>query len=287
MKRLITYLMFGVLLFSACMPPPLTLVPPETLAAQTMAAMPKTDTPIPSATFTLSPLPSETPTFTPDPVLSAAGAACVSAIAERARGLVTRVFDAETIEVAVGNTTLKVRYIGLDAPGVLPMEWQGPLAIQANERLVSGKMVILVRDVSDLDANGLAPRYVFADGIFVNYEMVRQGFARALSMPPDTACDNTFLIAQNEAQAAQLGVWVPTPLPTFTSTNTALPATLTRTATSTLQPVCDCSDPRLHRCAAYPTQADAQACYNYCLAIGYGPILEDQNRNGKVCEGLP
>lgn len=287
MKQLITILMFGVLLLSACMPPPLTLVPPETLAAQTMAAMPKTDTPIPSATFTLSPLPSETPTFTPDPILNAAGAACVSAIAERVRGLVTRVFDAETIEVAVGNSTLKVRYIGLDAPGVLPMEWQGPLAIQANERLVGGKTVILVRDVSDLDANGWAPRYVFVDGIFVNYEMVRQGFARALSMPPDTACDNAFLIAQNEAQAAQLGVWVPTPLPTFTTTNTPLPATATRTATSTQVPVCDCSDPRLHRCTGYATQADAQACYNYCLAIGYGPILEDQNRNGKVCEGLP
>lgn len=287
MKRLVILMILLALAAPACVPPPLTLVPAETLAAQTMAAMPKTNTPFPSATFTLAPPPADTLTFTPDPVLSAAGAACVSITAERQRGLVTRVFDAETIEVAVGNTALKVRYLGLDAPGVAPMEWQGTLAIQANERLVNGKTVILVRDVSDLDAEGLALRYVFVDNVFVNYELVRQGFARALSMPPDTTCDNTFVIAQNEAQAAQIGVWVPTPLPTFTSTTTALPATLTPTITNTLQPVCNCADPRNSRCSTYFTQAQAQACYNYCIAAGFGPILEDQNRNGKVCEGLP
>ena len=49
MKQLLFACIFILLCVTACMPPPLELTPPETLAAQTLAAIPKTNTPLPSS----------------------------------------------------------------------------------------------------------------------------------------------------------------------------------------------------------------------------------------------
>lgn len=285
MKRALLFLLLGF--FSACLPPPLEMVPIETVVAETIAAMPKTNTPPPSATTAPSRTPVVADTATPGLDLSAPGAACIPASTERQLGQVTRVLDGESFEVAIGNSALLVRYIGLDAPGISPLlEWQGPYAIAANERLIGGQKVTLVSDVTNFDANGFALRYVLANALFVNYELIRQGWARMASSPPDTACDAAFLSAQAQAEAARLGVWMPTPIPTATVTNTT-PARPTITVTSTLVAACDCRDPRLRNCNAYRSQAQAQACYDYCIAAGFGPILDDKNGNGLVCEGLP
>ena len=197
----------------------------------------------------------------------------------------TRVLDGDTIEVSVGYDVFIVKYIGVNAPAVSPeIEWQGAQAIGLNELLVSGKPVVLVMDVTDFDSQGQRLRYVLVDNVFANYEMVSKGFARAQPSSPDTACDATFQTAQTVAQASLSGVWAPTPVPTATITPLA---SITPTPGKTKAAVCDCKDDRNHSCKGYATRAQAQACYNYCIQIGVGAILEDQNRNGLVCEGLP
>lgn len=273
------------LLLAGCLPT-VELVPPATLAAQTMAAMPMTatagptNTPLPTATNTPDTRP-------PTPVidLSLPGAYCLPTNTARNTALVTRVLDGATIEVATNNQTWIVKYIGLDAPSiVVPIEWQAAQSLGLNESLVSGRNVVLIQDVSMVDAQGYYPRYVIAGNTFVNYEMVRQGMASAVSMPPDVTCQNSLLAAQVEAQAAIAGIWQPTPLPTFTPiptatiTNTPGPATATRVAPCVCRP---------YTCNAFPTQARAQACFDFCMRSGFGPVLADNNNNGRVCEGLP
>src|SRR5512137_297459 len=138
MKRVITFLICLALL-AACTPAPATVVPAGTLAALTLAALPKADTatPVPTATPTAIGLPA-TPVPGSSQEITATGSNCIPASTERARGLVTRALDAESIEVVIGNDTFRVRYIGLDAPGIIPtIEWQGPQAISANDRMVS------------------------------------------------------------------------------------------------------------------------------------------------------
>jgi len=282
MKRLITVLILVVLV--ACTPAPFTLVPAETLAAQTFAAMPRTDTP--------TPVPSDTPNPTPTPDESsptpgfnesAPGAHCIPIGTQRTRALVTRVLDAQTIEVATGNENFTVRYIGLDAPGIAPnMDWKGAQAVAANDNLVNGKYVTLVKDVSDIDSEGFYLRYVLLDDVFVNYSLIRQGMARVAVVQPDVTCESIFLAAQVEAQTARSGIWEPTPVPTVTRTSTA---TITPIPTSTSVPPCACRSGL--SCNNFYTQAQAQQCYNYCLKQGYGPVLDDKNKNGRVCEGLP
>lgn len=286
MKRLVILLIF--LALAACLPSPqITLVPPETLAAQTLAARPKTDTPVPSATATLTATPTE-PVGNPTPELDLTipGAYCLPTNTPRQKGLVSKVVDPQTIEVVVGYDTLRVRYIGVDAPLISPPppQWQAPQAYAFNESLVNGQVVTLVQDITDLDAEGNSLRYVLAGKSFINYEIIRQGLARHQSMPPDVACDNSLIAAQVEAQGGTRGVWMPTPAPTFTITPTptnTVPPTATRLAP------CDCTGPRL-TCNFFPNQNRAQACYEYCRSQGFGDIFGlDKNNNGLACEGMP
>ena len=288
MKHLPFFLVLLVL--TACLPAPqMTLVPPETLAAQTMAAMPKTKTPLPSATNVPSQTP-ETPQGNPTPVLdlSLPGAYCLPANTNRTQAFVTRVFDAQTIEVIRNYETLRVRYLGLNGPKIAPPppEWQAPQAVGYNANLVSGKTVTLIQDGTDTDSNGNLLRYVVAGNIFVNYEMIRQGYARYESMPPNIACDNSFIAAQVEAQGGIRGLWMATPVPTFTITPTP---TITRTpvpVTNTPSGPCNCLGKKLS-CKSFSSQGKAQRCFEYCANLGLGDIFGlDKNGNGLACDGL-
>jgi len=105
--------------------------------------------------------------------------------------LVTRVIDGDTIEVNIGGTMHRVRYIGIDTPEpddkraeycALAQE-----ATKYNRQLVEGENVRLEKDVSEIDKYGRLLRYVYADDIFINAELVRQGLAWAKAYEPDVA----------------------------------------------------------------------------------------------------
>jgi len=286
MRRLLFVL--TLLALSACMPKALTLVPVDTIVAQTMAAIPHTATPsytpteIPSPTSTI-----DLSTSTPGIDLTIAGAYCIPTTTQRKQALVTKILDGASIQVVTATETFQVIYIGLDAPKIAPtLEWQGPQAVAANERMVGGKYVTLVQDLTDMDGNGYYPRYVILGGTFVNHELIRQGFARAVATPPNVSCENSFLSAQVEAQAILAGIWSSTPVPTFTITLTPTITNTPRPPTATSEPICNCNFGPFS-CNQFRTHAQAQSCYNYCKKMGYGKVLPDNNNNGIVCEGLP
>jgi hypothetical protein len=54
-------------------------------------------------------------------------------------------------------------------------------------------------------------RYVISGDVFVNLELIKMGYAKAASYPPDMACDQVFSAAEDEARAAQTGMWAATP----------------------------------------------------------------------------
>lgn len=118
---------------------------------------------------------------------------------------VFRVIDGDTIEVSGGQ---RVRYIGIDAPemGEFP-EHYGPEATGFNNSLVAGRAVTLEKDVSDVDRFGRLLRFVYADGILVNAELVREGYARARVYPPDTAYAECLAALEEEAMGAKRGLW--------------------------------------------------------------------------------
>lgn len=116
--------------------------------------------------------------------------------------LVTRVIDGDTIVLENGE---HIRYIGIDTPEIGRTFYQE--AKKANEELVLGKRVKLEKDVSDSDRYKRLLRYVYADGIFVNAELVEKGYARAKAYPPDTKHQSEFEALQKKAMSQGRGLW--------------------------------------------------------------------------------
>jgi micrococcal nuclease len=117
-----------------------------------------------------------------------------------------RVIDGDTIDVRLASGEVqRVRFIGIDTP-----ERGEPFyreASQINEALLRSGKLILHRDVSQTDRFDRLLRYVLAGDVFVNYELVKQGYAQSATFPPDVACADTFLRAQQDARQARRGLW--------------------------------------------------------------------------------
>ena len=122
--------------------------------------------------------------------------------------LVTKVIDGDTIEI---EGKYKVRYIGIDTPETKDPNKKkqcfGEQASQENKALVEGKRVQLEKDVSDVDKYGRLLRYVYVDDIFVNEYLVKNGYARAVSYPPDVKYQDVFKEAERIAREENKGLW--------------------------------------------------------------------------------
>lgn len=129
---------------------------------------------------------------------------------------VERIVDGDTIVLAGGQ---KLRYIGIDTPETVdPRRAVGCFGKEAsneNKKLVAGKYVKLERDVSDTDKYGRLLRYVWVfdtpdatgSGIFVNEYLVKEGYARAATYPPDVKYADYFASLQDEARTENRGLW--------------------------------------------------------------------------------
>lgn len=121
---------------------------------------------------------------------------------------VIRVIDGDTIELEGGE---RVRYIGIDAPETVdprkPVQCFGAEAFNKNKELVESKIARLEKDISERDRYGRLPRYVWVGDIFVNLELVKQGFAYSYSYPPDIKYQDLFVKAEREARETKRGLW--------------------------------------------------------------------------------
>lgn len=128
-------------------------------------------------------------------------------------GLVARVIDGDTVELASGAM---VRYIGVDAPEVRVREhgqWRyapEPMAEAAsalNRELVEGRQVRLEYDRELCDRYGRRLAYLFIDDRFVNGELVERGAAVVKIYPPNDRYRRELQAAQRAAQAKRAGIW--------------------------------------------------------------------------------
>jgi micrococcal nuclease len=149
----------------------------------------------------ITPLPS--PTSTPDQ--TALDAKCIPQNTERQDAQLNKVVNGDTIEVLIDGKMYTVRYIGINALG--SPDYIANYSRQENFKLVINKGLTLVKDTSDISPAGQLLRYVLADGEFVNLELAKEGYASAVSSPPDTACDAAFKAAVESAKSNLSGIW--------------------------------------------------------------------------------
>jgi micrococcal nuclease len=121
---------------------------------------------------------------------------------------VVAVLDGDTIVIGGGE---KVRYAGLNTPEThhpdkLP-EYCGQEAFEANRRLVAGKTVRLEFDERRRDKYGRLLAYVYVDRLFVNAELIRQGYAQVSTYKDNQSYHDEFARLQQNAIAARRGMW--------------------------------------------------------------------------------
>ncbi len=95
----------------------------------------------------------------------------------------------------------------MDTPE-LSQEPYGDLATEALAVLApAGSTVELELDVEPRDRYGRLLAYVWAQGLLVNWALVRQGWAVVLTYPPNVQYVDSFTAAQQRAREDRVGLW--------------------------------------------------------------------------------
>ncbi len=127
---------------------------------------------------------------------------------------VTHVVDGDTFDVqdSTGQTT-RIRFIGLDAPESRKtphedVQYYGKEAKEYLKQRLKNQQVRLVNDVEPHDKYGRTLAYVYlADGTFLNAELVEQGYAVIMTIPPNVAHADELLELQQQARKNKRGLW--------------------------------------------------------------------------------
>lgn len=127
---------------------------------------------------------------------------------------VERVVDGDTIIVDLAGTRERVRLLGIDTPESVaenrPDQCFGAEAAAYLAALLPADTpVTLIRDVEARDRYDRLLAYVVRtnDQLFVNLELLRQGFAAVMIFEPNSHYRDRFEDAETDARAAGTGLW--------------------------------------------------------------------------------
>lgn len=144
-------------------------------------------------------------------LLVLAAAATARAAGPPLEGVVIKVVDGDTIHVRVHERVERVRYIGVNTPEVRHSfrgeEPGGRAARETNRRLVAGRQVRLELDVQSRDPHGRLLAYVWIGATMINAELVRQGYAQVMTVPPNVRYQRLFVHLERDARQAGRGLW--------------------------------------------------------------------------------
>ncbi|MFH1800605.1 MAG: thermonuclease family protein [Candidatus Omnitrophota bacterium] len=122
---------------------------------------------------------------------------------------VARCVDGDTIKLSNGE---KVRLIGVDTPELhhpsKPVQYFAEEAYQFVKKLMEGKEIRLEYDWEKKDKYGRTLAYVYrdSDGLFLNAEIIKQGYGFAYTRFPFKRLEE-FRKLEQEAREKQLGLW--------------------------------------------------------------------------------
>ena len=123
-------------------------------------------------------------------------------------GLVKKIYDGDTILLSNGE---KVRYLYIDTPEIhhpyKPTSQLGYTALKKNAQLLSSKKVVISFDLARRDRYGRLLARVWNNCVYVNAELVKEGYARIMIIPPNQADKDLFINLQRQAQSYKRGIW--------------------------------------------------------------------------------
>jgi micrococcal nuclease len=130
------------------------------------------------------------------------------------RGVGVRAVDGDTLVVRLdGGRRERVRVIGVDTPEDVdprrPVQCYSRRAAAFTARTVEGHRVSLTIGRESRDRYGRLLAYVYRqpDGLFVNLDLVRGGYARVLTYRPNVAHADELERAARAARQSSHGLW--------------------------------------------------------------------------------
>jgi micrococcal nuclease len=121
-------------------------------------------------------------------------------IQEQSEAYCVAVYDGDTITLSTG---VKVRLIGIDTPEL--SEPGGDIARNFLGCLVLNKEVTLVKGDKNTDSYNRLLRYVYVNGVCINEEMIRTGYAEARYIPEENR--EHYIALEIEAETRKLALW--------------------------------------------------------------------------------
>lgn len=128
--------------------------------------------------------------------------------------VVTKIVDGDTFWADDGTRKgVKIRLIGVDAPESRKtfkkeVGYYGKEAKEYLKEMFSGKRVKFICDVDTFDQYGRTLAYVYLeDGTFVNADLVKNGYAMVMTIPPNVRFSEEFVKLQQEARNYNRGLW--------------------------------------------------------------------------------
>lgn len=140
--------------------------------------------------------------------------------------VVLDVADGDTLMIDCNGKKEPIRLIGIDAPESTMNRKAGTDAIRTGESLLTiaskgidakrfverivkkGDVVAIAFDVQTRDKDGQLLGYVYLpDGRMLNEEIVRAGYAKVITIPPNVKYRERFLEAYKEARMYRRGLW--------------------------------------------------------------------------------
>ncbi|MDP1710295.1 MAG: thermonuclease family protein [bacterium] len=196
---------------------------------------------------------------------------------------VQRVIDGDTIELFDGR---KVRLIGIDTPELNKSGSSGCFGREAYDyadKLLTGQMVKLEKDISETDRYGRLLRFVYLDDAFINDKLVRDGYARVYTYPPDVKYQDKFKESEKYARDSNLGLWSKCNATVLRSTVAPVSNSSGISGNSDSQNTsgnfsCDCSK----SCSKISSCEEAQFQLKTC-----GCTKRDGDGDGLACDGAP
>ena len=131
--------------------------------------------------------------------------------------VVTRAVDGDTIQVTIGSSRETIRLLGIDTPEITHPEAPdgkqgrdecfGPEATAFTAANLVGRAVTLELDEVHRDRYGRLLAFVIVDGARFNDQLLAEGLARLLVIPPNGRHARSMLETELAARKARRGIW--------------------------------------------------------------------------------
>ncbi|MDP2629159.1 MAG: thermonuclease family protein [Candidatus Harrisonbacteria bacterium] len=135
------------------------------------------------------------------------------------------VFDGDTFQAQIGGKRETVRLLGIDTPEIdSPYGEEECFGQEASEflrELISGERLKLRADPAapDRDSYNRLLRYTYREGddLFINEEILREGYGKTFFLGQDLIYKEELLSAERQAQQTKSGLWLSCEGPLFAS----------------------------------------------------------------------